>query len=134
MDDGTTGHGSVAQVYQLAKYDVTVGQYAHFLDAVASTDTCGLYNSYMAVDGTDALARCSSRPSALPRAAVPVTTDTRWRAATLKPPTVRSSMSPGATLRGSVIGCKMASQPVPRASARRRLGRIRWMVPSLKVR
>ena len=47
-DDGTTGYGSVPYTYQMGKYDVTVGQYCQFLNAVAKTDTYGLYNSYMA--------------------------------------------------------------------------------------
>jgi formylglycine-generating enzyme required for sulfatase activity len=48
MSDGTTGYGSVPYTYQMGKYDVTVGQYTAFLNAVAKTDTYGLYNSYMA--------------------------------------------------------------------------------------
>ncbi len=48
MDDGTTGYGSVPYVYQMGKYDVTVGQYLQFLNAVATTsDPDGLYNSNM---------------------------------------------------------------------------------------
>jgi formylglycine-generating enzyme required for sulfatase activity len=35
----------------MEKYDVTIGEYVQFLNAVAATDTYGLYNSYMAVDG-----------------------------------------------------------------------------------
>ena len=31
--------------YQMGEYDVTVGQYCQFLNAVAATDTYGLYNS-----------------------------------------------------------------------------------------
>ena len=50
MDDGTTGYGSVPYVYQMGKYDVTVGQYVQFLNAVAKTDTFGLYASGMATD------------------------------------------------------------------------------------
>ena len=48
--DPNTGslYGSVSYVYQMGKYDVTVGQYCQFLNAVAATDTYGLYNSYMA--------------------------------------------------------------------------------------
>jgi formylglycine-generating enzyme required for sulfatase activity len=49
MDDGTTGYGSVGYVYRIGEYDVTVGQYCEFLNAVATTDTYGLYNSYMAL-------------------------------------------------------------------------------------
>ena len=40
--------GSVPYVYDMGKYDVTVGQYCQFLNAVAATDTYGLYNSGMA--------------------------------------------------------------------------------------
>jgi formylglycine-generating enzyme required for sulfatase activity len=47
MNDGTTGYGSVPYVYQMGKYDVTVGQYCQFLNAVAATDTYGLYNGGM---------------------------------------------------------------------------------------
>ena len=48
MNDGTTGYGSVPYVYQMGKYDVTAAQYTAFLDAVAATDTYGLYNLGMA--------------------------------------------------------------------------------------
>ncbi|MFZ1936535.1 MAG: SUMF1/EgtB/PvdO family nonheme iron enzyme [Thermoguttaceae bacterium] len=44
--DGTSGYGSVSYAYQMGKYDVTVGQYCQFLNAVAKTDTYGLYNGY----------------------------------------------------------------------------------------
>ena len=42
-----TGYGAVAYVYQIGKYEVTAGQYTAFLNAVAKTDTYGLYNSDM---------------------------------------------------------------------------------------
>ncbi|MEN6451035.1 MAG: SUMF1/EgtB/PvdO family nonheme iron enzyme [Thermoguttaceae bacterium] len=42
--------GSVPYVYQMGKYDVTVGQYCQFLNAVATTDTYGLWHSGMATD------------------------------------------------------------------------------------
>lgn len=44
------GSGSVGYVYRMGTYDVTVGQYVEFLNAVAKTDTYGLYNSGMATD------------------------------------------------------------------------------------
>jgi formylglycine-generating enzyme required for sulfatase activity len=50
MNDGTTGYGSVAYSYNIGKYDVTAGQYAAFLNAVAATDTYGLYNPLMHSD------------------------------------------------------------------------------------
>ena len=50
--DPATGnlYGSVGYTYQMGEYDVTVGQYCQFLNAVAKTDTYGLYNSGMATD------------------------------------------------------------------------------------
>lgn len=42
--DGSGGHGAVAYSYNTSKYEVTTGQYAAFLNAVAATDTYGLYN------------------------------------------------------------------------------------------
>ena len=48
--DPATGsiYGSVPYVYQIGKYDVTVGQYCQFLNAVAKTDPYSLYNGYIA--------------------------------------------------------------------------------------
>jgi len=43
----TSGYGAVGYNYNIGKYDVTLGQYTAFLNAVAKTDTYGLYNSYM---------------------------------------------------------------------------------------
>ena len=43
----TLGKGAVAYDYQIGKYDVTIGQYTSFLNAVAVTDTYSLYNSRM---------------------------------------------------------------------------------------
>jgi len=45
--DATTGYGSVSYVYRIGKYEVTAGQYKDFLNAVAATDTYGLYNTNM---------------------------------------------------------------------------------------
>jgi formylglycine-generating enzyme required for sulfatase activity len=39
--------GAVAYTYNIAKYEVTAGQYCEFLNAVAATDTYGLYDSSM---------------------------------------------------------------------------------------
>lgn len=38
-DAGGSGIGAVAYDYQIGKYDVTIGQYTAFLNAVAATDT-----------------------------------------------------------------------------------------------
>jgi formylglycine-generating enzyme len=46
--DPATGFGSVGYSYNMGKYDVTATQYTAFLNAVAKTDTYGLYNSNMA--------------------------------------------------------------------------------------
>lgn len=42
------GYGSVAYKYNIGKYEVTAGQYTEFLNAVAATDTYGLYMTSMA--------------------------------------------------------------------------------------
>ena len=44
----TTGYGAVGYTYQIGTYDVTLSQYTAFLNAVARTDTYGLYHSGMA--------------------------------------------------------------------------------------
>ncbi|MHC5191365.1 MAG: formylglycine-generating enzyme family protein, partial [Planctomycetota bacterium] len=36
--------GAVDYEYQIGKYEVTAGQYTEFLNAVAATDTYGLYS------------------------------------------------------------------------------------------
>jgi len=38
-----TGYGGVAYDFQFGKYEVTIGQYTEFLNAVAATDTYSLY-------------------------------------------------------------------------------------------
>ncbi|MFA6133697.1 MAG: SUMF1/EgtB/PvdO family nonheme iron enzyme [Phycisphaerae bacterium] len=48
MNDGTAGYGAVSYEYNIGKYEVTAGQYTEFLNAVAATDTYGLYNTKMA--------------------------------------------------------------------------------------
>ena len=54
--DGAGGWGSnricgaVDYEYNIGKYEVTAGQYCEFLNAVASIDTHGLYNTHMDVD------------------------------------------------------------------------------------
>jgi formylglycine-generating enzyme required for sulfatase activity len=47
VDSRYGGYGSVNYTYNIGKYEVTAGQYTEFLNAVASTDTYGLYNSNM---------------------------------------------------------------------------------------
>ncbi|NLS93320.1 MAG: SUMF1/EgtB/PvdO family nonheme iron enzyme [Planctomycetaceae bacterium] len=44
----TTGFGAVGYTYNIGKYEVTAGQYTEFLNAVAATDTHGLYYYKMA--------------------------------------------------------------------------------------
>jgi hypothetical protein len=44
--------GGVAYTYNIGKYEVTTGQYIAFLNAVAATDTYGLYNPNMWTVGT----------------------------------------------------------------------------------
>ncbi len=47
------GFGGVGYIYQIGKFEVTNGQYAQFLNAVAATDTHGLYNTNMASGSAD---------------------------------------------------------------------------------
>lgn len=51
-NDTATGgtYGGVSYVYDIGKYDVTLNQYTTFLNAVASSDPYGLYNTSMATD------------------------------------------------------------------------------------
>ncbi|MGD0383810.1 MAG: SUMF1/EgtB/PvdO family nonheme iron enzyme [Thermoguttaceae bacterium] len=44
--------GAVSYSYKIGKYEVTSGEYTTFLNAVAKTDTYGLYNSSMGVIGS----------------------------------------------------------------------------------
>ncbi len=46
----TTGYGAVAESYRIGKYEVTIQQYADFLNAAAKSDPYGLYNTSMASD------------------------------------------------------------------------------------
>ena len=46
----STGYGAVAYEFNIGKYEVTIGQYTTFLNAVAATDTYSLYNPSMATD------------------------------------------------------------------------------------
>ncbi len=60
----TTGYGAVDYEYRIGKYDVTVGQYAAFLNAVAADDTYGLYNTQMSdYPNTAGIARSGSSGS-----------------------------------------------------------------------
>jgi len=45
-----TGYGAVAYEYNIGKYEVTNAQYTEFLNAVAKTDTYGLYRTSMGFD------------------------------------------------------------------------------------
>lgn len=47
----TTGYGAVAYEYQIGKYEVTNAQYGAFLNAKASADSYGLYNTSMSTYG-----------------------------------------------------------------------------------
>ncbi len=63
----TTGYGAVDYSYQIGKYEVTGSQYAAFLNAVASTDTYGLYHASMATNDRAAqISRTLSYPNSVP--------------------------------------------------------------------
>jgi sulfatase modifying factor 1 len=63
-NDSYTGgtYGGVTYNYSIGKYDVTVGQYAAFLNAVAKTDTYGLYSTFMTSDQSVASISRSGSP------------------------------------------------------------------------
>lgn len=46
----STSYGAVAYDYSIGKYEVTLNEYTAFLNAVAATDTYGLYNPSMGTD------------------------------------------------------------------------------------
>jgi formylglycine-generating enzyme required for sulfatase activity len=52
--DATTGRGAVAEAFQISKHEVTRGQYAAFLSAVAATDPHGLWNGAQGIERTSA--------------------------------------------------------------------------------
>jgi sulfatase modifying factor 1 len=52
--DPTTGYGRVTEEYRIGKYEVTIGEYTAFLNAVAADDPAGLYHDAMAGDRTSA--------------------------------------------------------------------------------
>jgi sulfatase modifying factor 1 len=45
--DRATGYGAVAEMFQIGRYEVSLGQYAAFLNAVAKSDPAGLFNPSM---------------------------------------------------------------------------------------
>jgi formylglycine-generating enzyme required for sulfatase activity len=47
----TSGYGAVNYEYQIGKYEVTIGQYADFLNSVASDDPNGLYDVWILNSG-----------------------------------------------------------------------------------
>ena len=48
--DTATTYGAVSYAYKIGKYEITLAQYAAFLNAVAKTDIYGLYITSMATD------------------------------------------------------------------------------------
>ena len=60
------GFGRVPYEYRIGKYEVTAGQYCEFLNAVAKTDTYGLYNRYMDYDAYAGYFGCNIKRTASP--------------------------------------------------------------------
>ncbi len=58
--------GAVAYVYAIGKYEVTVGQYTAFLNAVAATDTYGLYHTRMDYDADPSRNGCNIKRQGAP--------------------------------------------------------------------
>lgn len=59
----SSGYGAVNYVYQIAQYLVTNCEYAAFLNAVASTDSYGLYSTQMASDTRGGITRSGTSGS-----------------------------------------------------------------------
>ena len=53
----TTGYGAVADTYKIAQNETTISQYAEFLNAVAATDTYGLYSTSMATSSINGISQ-----------------------------------------------------------------------------
>jgi len=64
-NDPNTGnlYGDVNYIYQIAQYPVTNCEYVQFLNAVASTDTYGLYNTAMDINARGGITRSGSSGS-----------------------------------------------------------------------
>lgn len=58
-----TGYGGVNYQYQIARYLVTNSDYEDFLNAVAATDSYGLYHPYMGSDARAGITRLGSSGS-----------------------------------------------------------------------
>ncbi|MCU0779735.1 MAG: formylglycine-generating enzyme family protein [Akkermansiaceae bacterium] len=56
----STGFGAVGYDYLIARNETTIGQYAEFLNAVAKTDTYGLYNTGMTTSYINGISRGGS--------------------------------------------------------------------------
>ena len=62
--DPATGFGRVTSVFQIGKYEVTLGEYTAFLNAVAADDLNALYDPALGADRTSAgIVRSGSGPS-----------------------------------------------------------------------
>jgi sulfatase modifying factor 1 len=60
----TTGFGAVAYEYRIGKYEVTINQYATFLNSVAQADPFSLYSGFMNTDANIAgILRVGSSPT-----------------------------------------------------------------------
>lgn len=58
-----TGYGAVGYDYRISRNETTIGQYAEFLNAVASTDTYNLYNAGMNSSLVNGISRSGSSGS-----------------------------------------------------------------------
>ena len=64
-DDAATDslYGAVAYAYQIAKNETTISQYAEFLNAVAKTDSYGLYSASMTTSYINGVSQSGSSGS-----------------------------------------------------------------------
>lgn len=60
VEDGTSGYGAVDYTFRIGEYEVTNSQYVEFLNAVAATDTNGLYGTAMSTSVNGGITRSGS--------------------------------------------------------------------------
>jgi hypothetical protein len=100
--------GGVDYVYAVGKYEVTAGQYAAFLDAVAATDTYGLYNPNMWTHEAGCKIERTGSPGSYSYSVAP-----DW-----------ATSSPGAPRHASPTGCTTGNPPARRIRPPPRTARI----------
>ncbi len=64
--DDVHGYGGVGYTFDMGKFEITAGQYTEFLNAVAGTDSYGLYNICMDYDAGPGMEGCNIQRTGSP--------------------------------------------------------------------